>query len=100
MRIAAHHMVRSLTAGMVMITCRDPLYMSLTTNLRNAFLATLRVSGKFLKNFFEYNSVVFKVEKILNFKNIIAFFMLLDLIEYVFILDLVKPCFLIFISFL
>uniref|UniRef100_T1DC70 CCR4-NOT transcription complex subunit 1 n=1 Tax=Cupiennius salei TaxID=6928 RepID=T1DC70_CUPSA len=42
MRVSAHHMVRSLTAGMVMITCRDPLYMSLINNLRNAFLATLR----------------------------------------------------------
>lgn len=71
MRIAAHHMVRSLTAGMVMITCRDPLYMSLTTNLRNAFLATLRVSGKLLKNFYKYNSF-FKVKK-MKFQKYIFF---------------------------
>ncbi|XP_054715657.1 CCR4-NOT transcription complex subunit 1-like [Uloborus diversus] len=42
MRVSAHHMVRSLTAGMVMITCRDPLFVTILTNLRNAFLATLR----------------------------------------------------------
>ncbi|XP_035217967.1 CCR4-NOT transcription complex subunit 1-like [Stegodyphus dumicola] len=42
MRISAHHMIRSLTAGMVMITCRDPLFMSIHTNLRNNFLSTLR----------------------------------------------------------
>ncbi|GFQ94535.1 CCR4-NOT transcription complex subunit 1 [Trichonephila clavata] len=42
MRVSAHHMIRSLTAGMVMITCRDPLFMSIITNLRTAFLGALR----------------------------------------------------------
>lgn len=37
MRIAAHHMVKNLTAGMAMITCRDPLLISITANLRSAF---------------------------------------------------------------
>lgn len=43
MRISAHHMIRSLTAGMVMITCRDPLFLSILTNLRTAFVGALRV---------------------------------------------------------
>ncbi|KAF8774617.1 CCR4-NOT transcription complex subunit 1 like protein [Argiope bruennichi] len=42
MRASAHHMIRSLTAGMVMITCRDPLFVSIITNLRTAFLGALR----------------------------------------------------------
>ncbi|GIX80669.1 CCR4-NOT transcription complex subunit 1, partial [Caerostris extrusa] len=42
MRISAHHMIRSLTAGMVMITCRDPLFLSILTNLRTAFMGALR----------------------------------------------------------
>lgn len=44
MRLAAHHMMRNLTAGMAMITCREPLLMSIATNLKNSFAAALRVS--------------------------------------------------------
>lgn len=44
MRIAAHHMMRNLTAGMAMITCREPLLMSISTNLKNSFASALRVS--------------------------------------------------------
>ncbi|KAL3860717.1 hypothetical protein ACJMK2_010802 [Sinanodonta woodiana] len=42
MRAAAHHMVRSLTAGLALYTCREPLYVTISTNLKNAFMATLR----------------------------------------------------------
>ncbi|XP_010750316.1 CCR4-NOT transcription complex subunit 1 isoform X6 [Larimichthys crocea] len=42
MRVAAHHMMRNLTAGMAMITCREPLLMSIATNLKNSFAAALR----------------------------------------------------------
>ncbi|KAM3870669.1 CCR4-NOT transcription complex subunit 1 [Diretmus argenteus] len=42
MRVAAHHMMRNLTAGMAMITCREPLLMSIATNLKNSFVAALR----------------------------------------------------------
>ncbi|XP_066506128.1 CCR4-NOT transcription complex subunit 1 isoform X2 [Hoplias malabaricus] len=42
MRVAAHHMMRNLTAGMAMITCREPLLMSIATNLKNSFTAALR----------------------------------------------------------
>ncbi|XP_021921568.1 CCR4-NOT transcription complex subunit 1 isoform X2 [Zootermopsis nevadensis] len=41
MRAAAHHMVRNLTAGMAMITCRDQLLVSISTNLKQTFLSTL-----------------------------------------------------------
>lgn len=43
MRVAAHHMMRNLTAGMAMITCREPLLMSIATNLKNSFATALRV---------------------------------------------------------
>ncbi|XP_067012333.2 CCR4-NOT transcription complex subunit 1 isoform X3 [Anabrus simplex] len=41
MRAGAHHMVRNLTAGMAMITCRDQLLVSIGNNLKTAFLAAL-----------------------------------------------------------
>lgn len=43
MHTASTHMVRNLTAGMAMITCREPLLLSITSNLRNAFSSVLRV---------------------------------------------------------
>lgn len=43
MRVAAHHMMRNLTAGMAMITCREPLINNITANLKNTFAAALRV---------------------------------------------------------
>lgn len=45
MRAAAHHMVRFMTAGMALITCREPLLISISNNLRSNFLAALRVSA-------------------------------------------------------
>ena len=44
MHLAAHHMVRHLTAGMALITCREPLLLSISTNLKTTFTNTLRVS--------------------------------------------------------
>lgn len=38
MRQAARHMVRNLTAGMAMITCRDQILASISTNLKQNFL--------------------------------------------------------------
>ena len=46
MRAAAHHMVRFMTAGMALITCREPLLISINNNLRSNFLAALRVRMK------------------------------------------------------
>ncbi|CAM1310304.1 CNOT1 (predicted), partial [Pycnogonum litorale] len=42
MRAASHHMVRNLTAGMAMITCRDHLSVGISTNLRNGFVAAMK----------------------------------------------------------
>lgn len=39
MRTAARHMVRNLTAGMAMITCRDQILSSISTNLKNAIMS-------------------------------------------------------------
>merc|ERR1719186_523680 len=38
MRVAAHYMVRNLTAGMAMITCRDHLLLSIKNNLKNIIM--------------------------------------------------------------
>ncbi|XP_011335843.1 CCR4-NOT transcription complex subunit 1 isoform X2 [Ooceraea biroi] len=40
-RTAARHMARNLTAGMAMITCRDQILASISTNLKQAFIAAL-----------------------------------------------------------
>ncbi|XP_060519791.1 CCR4-NOT transcription complex subunit 1 isoform X2 [Cylas formicarius] len=41
MRMAAHYMVRNLTAGMAMITCRDQLLTAISTHLKQALNANL-----------------------------------------------------------
>ncbi|XP_066142150.1 CCR4-NOT transcription complex subunit 1 isoform X1 [Euwallacea fornicatus] len=49
MRLAAHYMVRNLTAGMAMITCRDQLMTSINTHLKqilNANLVTPSIQQK------------------------------------------------------
>ena len=38
MLVAAHHIVRNLTAGMAMITCRDHLLLSIKNNLKNIMM--------------------------------------------------------------
>ncbi|XP_022241734.1 CCR4-NOT transcription complex subunit 1-like [Limulus polyphemus] len=64
MRTAAHHMVRSLTAGMVMITCREPLNMSITTNLKASFLSALRGATQQQKELVEQAATVVAQENI------------------------------------
>ncbi|VVC86298.1 unnamed protein product [Leptidea sinapis] len=41
MRTAAHHMMRNLTAGMAMITCREQIINTLTANFKAAFIPAL-----------------------------------------------------------
>lgn len=41
MRTCAHHMMRNLTAGMAMITCREQIITTISTNLKAAFAAAL-----------------------------------------------------------
>lgn len=43
MRVAATHFVRYVTAGMALTTCREPLLNSISSNLKTAFLQSLRV---------------------------------------------------------
>ncbi|CAB3987607.1 CCR4-NOT transcription complex subunit 1 isoform X5 [Paramuricea clavata] len=42
MRAAAYSMVRFMTAGMALITCREPLNISINNNLRSTLMAALR----------------------------------------------------------
>lgn len=42
MREGAHHMVRNLTAGMAMITCRDHILVSIKNNMKNLMQTLLR----------------------------------------------------------
>jgi len=49
MRAAAHHMVRFMTAGMALITCREPLLVSITNTLRSSLQTAFRVCWS-LKN--------------------------------------------------
>ncbi|KAG8224063.1 hypothetical protein J437_LFUL001140 [Ladona fulva] len=53
MRAAAHHMVRNLTAGMAMITCRDQVLVSINTNLKTAFITALMGATPQQKDFAE-----------------------------------------------
>lgn len=41
MRMAAYYMVRNLTAGMAMITCRDQLLQSISTNIKTTLTASI-----------------------------------------------------------
>ena len=41
MRLAAHNMIRNLTAGLAMITCRDHMLTSISANLKTAFTNAL-----------------------------------------------------------
>lgn len=42
MRTASHNMVRNLTSGMAMITCRDHLLLSIKNNLKNLMVTLMR----------------------------------------------------------
>lgn len=43
LRKAAHCMVRNLTSGLAMITCREQVIQTLTTNLKQHFMSVLIV---------------------------------------------------------
>ena len=46
MRAAARHMVCNMTAGMALITCREPLLATITSHLKTNFTAHVRVRIK------------------------------------------------------
>lgn len=57
MRTCAHHMMRNLTAGMAMITCREQIISTISTNLKTAFVnallpSTPQVQFHFLISYF------------------------------------------------
>ena len=41
-RLALHNMVRSVTAGMVMMTCKEPLFITISNNAKTLFISALR----------------------------------------------------------
>ena len=45
MREGAHHMVRNLTAGMAMITCRDHILVSIKNNMKNLMQTVARTAS-------------------------------------------------------
>lgn len=58
MRKAAHLMVQNLAGSLAMVTCKEPLRLTLVTNLRNTFLSNgiAEVSNLF------YPSLVFSCQ--------------------------------------
>lgn len=47
MRAAAHHMVRHVISGLALVTSREPVLISISNNLKNAFMATLRIDSNY-----------------------------------------------------
>ncbi|KAL4234231.1 CCR4-NOT transcription complex subunit 1 [Mactra antiquata] len=45
MRIASHHMVRSLTSGLALYTCREPMFITIASTLKTAFFSALGGAG-------------------------------------------------------
>jgi CCR4-NOT transcription complex subunit 1 len=58
MRAAAHHMVRNMAAGMALITCREPLLISINSNLQKAFSNALRGATQPQKELIEQGAQV------------------------------------------
>ncbi|XP_062589790.1 CCR4-NOT transcription complex subunit 1-like isoform X3 [Saccostrea cucullata] len=46
MRAAAHIMIRNMTSALALITSREPLYHSIASNLRTAFMSALRLTAE------------------------------------------------------
>lgn len=53
MRLAAHYMVRNLTAGMAMITCRDQLLTAINSNMKQQLQAALGAASSQQKEMVE-----------------------------------------------
>lgn len=62
LRKAAHCMVRNLTSGLAMITCREQVVQLLTSNLKQHFLSVLMV----------FLTIIIKI--IVSFYNILLYF--------------------------
>ncbi|XP_071824170.1 CCR4-NOT transcription complex subunit 1-like isoform X2 [Apostichopus japonicus] len=64
MRQAAHHMVRNLTAGMAMITCREPLIPSISNNFKTSCLSAINGGTQQQKDMIEQASGVIAQENV------------------------------------
>lgn len=62
LRKAAHCMVRNLTSGLAMITCREQIVQLLTSNLKQHFLSVLMV----------FLTIIIK--RIVSFCNFLSYF--------------------------
>lgn len=62
LRKAAHCMVRNLTSGLAMITCREQVVQLLTSNLKQHFLSVLMV----------FLTIIIKI--IISFCNVLSYF--------------------------
>ncbi|XP_013136530.1 PREDICTED: CCR4-NOT transcription complex subunit 1 isoform X2 [Papilio polytes] len=62
MRTCAHHMMRNLTAGMAMITCREQIVSTISTNLKAAFLTALIPANPQQKDIVESAAAVLATE--------------------------------------
>lgn len=58
LRKAAHCMVRNLTSGLAMITCREQVCQILITNLKQHFLSVLLVSMKILTTHISVDCII------------------------------------------
>lgn len=52
MRGAAHYMVKFMTSGMALITCREPLLLGISNHIKMAFMSGLRVSEKYIAHYY------------------------------------------------
>ncbi|CAG4984058.1 unnamed protein product [Parnassius apollo] len=62
MRTCAHHMMRNLTAGMAMITCREQIISTISTNLKAAFITALMPATPQQKDIVESAAAVLATE--------------------------------------
>ncbi|XP_072931342.1 CCR4-NOT transcription complex subunit 1 isoform X2 [Epargyreus clarus] len=62
MRTCAHHMMRNLTAGMAMITCREQIISTISTNLKAAFISALLPNTQQQKDIVESAAAVIATE--------------------------------------
>ncbi|PVD20962.1 hypothetical protein C0Q70_19125, partial [Pomacea canaliculata] len=64
MRTAAHCMARNITAGLALITCREPVMVQIAANLKQAFLTALRSVAQQQKEVIEQTAQVITNEVI------------------------------------
>lgn len=69
MRGAAHNFVRFMTAGMALITCHEPVLISIVNNLKTMLASALRVSVS-IQLYPNYNHIDFSLSSLWFFLHI------------------------------